>query len=64
MVDIFYLDYGQSECVALDRICRSTPGDVLSRRTMAQYITLEGVQPVSSVHNPAAYGGLSNISPY
>ena len=46
-MDIFYLDYGQSECVSLDRICNSTPGDILSRRAMAQYITLEGVSPVS-----------------
>lgn len=49
MVDIFYLDYGQSECVSLDRVCNSTPGDILSRRAMAQYITLEGVQPVSHI---------------
>lgn len=47
MIDVFYLDYGQSECVSLDRICHSTPGDILSRRAMAQYATLEGVQPVS-----------------
>ena len=47
VVDIFYLDYGQSECVPLNRLCNSTPGDILSRRAMAQYITLEGVQPVS-----------------
>lgn len=47
MVDVFYLDYGQSEFVSLDRICHSTPDDILSRRAMAQYATLEGVQPVS-----------------
>lgn len=47
MIDVFYLDYGQSECVSLDRICHSTPGDILSRRAMAQYATLEGVQSVS-----------------
>lgn len=47
MVDVFYLDYGQSECVSLDRLCNSTPGDIMSRPPLAQYITLEGVKPVS-----------------
>ena len=47
MVDVIYLDYGQSECVSLNRLCNSTPGDILSRQAMAQYINLEGVRPVS-----------------
>lgn len=46
MVDVIYLDYGQSECVSLNRLCNSTPGDILSRQAMAQYINLEGVRPV------------------
>ena len=47
MVDVFYLDYGQPECVTLDRLCNSTPGDIASRPALARYITLEGVKPVS-----------------
>ena len=47
MVDVFYLDYGQPECVTLDRLCKSTPGDIASRPALARYITLEGVKPVS-----------------
>lgn len=46
-VDVIYLDYGQSECVPLNRLCSSTPGDIMSRRPMAQYVNLEGVHPVS-----------------
>jgi len=48
MIDVFYLDYGQPECVTLDRLCNSTPGDIASRPALARYITLEGVKPVSA----------------
>lgn len=47
VVDVIYLDYGQSECVPLNKLCSSTPGDIMSRRPMAQYVNLEGVHPVS-----------------
>jgi len=47
MIDVFYVDYGQPECVTLDRLCNSTPGDIASRPALARYITLEGVKPVS-----------------
>ena len=47
MVDVFYLDYGQVECVPSERLCSSTPSDFMSRPALAQYITLEGVQPAS-----------------
>ena len=51
MVDVFYLDYGQPECVTLDRLCNSTPGDIASRPALARYITLAGVKPVSVKYN-------------
>lgn len=49
VVDVIYLDYGQSECVPLNRLCSSSPGDIMSRRPMAQYVNLEGVHPVSQI---------------
>ena len=50
MLDVFYLDYGQSECVPLDRVCHPSPSDIMSRPVVARYITLDGVKPVSNLN--------------
>lgn len=61
MVDVFYLDYGQPECVTLDRLCKSTPGDIASRPALARYITLEGVKPVGERWSEEANNRFSEL---
>ncbi|XP_031570400.1 uncharacterized protein LOC116304762 [Actinia tenebrosa] len=45
MVDVFFLDFGEAECIPLDMLCSSVPGDITSWPPQALYCTLEGVQP-------------------
>ncbi|XP_032230619.2 uncharacterized protein LOC5506343 isoform X2 [Nematostella vectensis] len=48
MADVFFLDFGEAECVSVEVFCSGAPSNVTAWPPQALYCTLDGVQPANN----------------